>query len=219
VVENGLNRWPKRYTPFPDVLQASGYATALFGKAGVMPVPNSLRAAEAGSWVLEQMRAAPHERRAAGTSQHAFLETFLVNKTLAWIAARAQGAPPPPSSAAPWFVWLSMLSPHGPNTVPAEWRNPWQRAAAGAARASALPPGDPPRAGDWALLPTQTKKLLGLEDPRSLLANGGLSAEALEDLKRRYYAQVCPSKENCACPRLRFGVLHALPSPIYTWIL
>lgn len=196
MVENGLNRWPKRYTPFPDVLQASGYATALFGKAGVMPVPNAFRAKE--SWVLEQRRLDPHERRSAGTTQYEFLETFLVNQTLAWIEAHEEQQQDQQQqheeakvqegskTKVPWFVWLSMLSPHGPNIVPTEWRNPWAQATA------SLPPSDPPQEGDWTLLPTQTKNLLGLDKqpPKDRAGSVGISPDALIDLKRRYYAQV-----------------------------
>ena len=43
VLENGLSRWPRRLVPFTDMLEASGYETALFGKAGFMPLPPSLR--------------------------------------------------------------------------------------------------------------------------------------------------------------------------------
>ena len=175
------------------MLQASGYATALFGKAGVMPVPTAFRAKE--SWVLEQRRLDPHERRVEGTSQYEFLETFLVNQTLAWIEAHEQQQQQHQnngvSAKVPWFVWISMLSPHGPNVVPTEWHDPWARPVASQRSPPALPPSDPPQRGDWALLPTQTKTLLGLDHPPENSANPGrISPNALIDLKRRYYAQV-----------------------------
>lgn len=217
VVENGLNRWPRRLSPFPDILQvsravvcrfgcnfrkydlivqknenvnrsvqASGYDTALFGKAGVMPLPTAFspppgapgvrHRANSGdsdeSWVLETMRTDPHERRTEGTRSHEFLEAFLVNRTIAWIRAREVDRAASSDEAGrrrPWFAHLSMLSPHGPNVIPVGFWNPWAGGSGG--EAEHLPAVDV-KSGDFDLLPTQTRLLLGIRG-RDRLGDGG----------------------------------------------
>jgi len=191
--------------------QATGYETALFGKAGCMPLPLSLNpkllpgggAAESGPWVLETMRSHPNERRQPGTSEGEFLETFIVNRTLAWLRSR-------PASEAragvspPWFVHVSFLSPHGPNTVPVGFDSQWSPARRPAPLP--LPRQDAVFPGDRILLPAQTVALLGIDEPPASSAARGdgskenpgghrffgedtASSGELDEHRRRYYGQ------------------------------
>lgn len=182
VVENGLNRWSPLLTPFTDVLAREGnYATALFGKSGFMPIPDSLARDEVSregddmsSWVFEMRRAARDERRTEGTSQWEYLETFLANKTMSWIARQySQGR-----RNRPWFAWLSMLSPHGPNVVPNDYQFPY-------ALSDLRPlPSLDRQPNDIDSLSEQTKRLLDLSNSARTPSRDTIDAH-----RRRYYRQ------------------------------
>jgi len=156
VAENGLGSFDAAVlTPFVDVLAARGYATGLIGKAGFSPLPPSLHhvnlVGEGG------------ESRDKGTHLDDFLETYLVNCSLQWVLERDRLAP-----TQPWFLHLSLASPHPPNTLPEGWDPPYARAADEPGAGSGASGGAWPEvdffAGDLEALPLQTKLLQAMRD-------------------------------------------------------
>jgi len=132
------------------------------------------------------------EQRAAGTSQYDYLETYLVNCSLAFVLEQDRleheywkkktGRPPGTSKAPspgaaqaqvepkPWFLHLSLASPHPPNTVPTEWPLRYAPETSGSISSSsfsndnALPLVDF-EDGDFEALPLQTQQLQGMVPP------------------------------------------------------
>jgi hypothetical protein len=92
------------------VKEGLGYATALIGKAGFTPMPKGF------SHVNVQHGEGANEARASGTAVHDYLETYLVNCSMVWILETMRLEP-----RKPWFLHLSLSSPHPPNTVPQGW--------------------------------------------------------------------------------------------------
>jgi len=148
VYENGVTHYRSGCTPFFDQLKKSGYQTALIGKTHYKPVPSSIDHLDEHN--------GNSDKRGPTTCTEDFLETYLVNQTMEWIdsvtTVVANGAVN--STSKPWFVHLSMLSPHPPNWVPP---GPWAHVYDGVA----LPPLNF-RNGNIASLSYQTRMLLGL---------------------------------------------------------
>jgi len=171
VAENGLGGYnPKVTAPFVDVLAGAsasppsplstsergglGYTAALVGKAGFSPLPSGFTHAN----VLGE---GANEARSPTTSRHDFLEAYLVNCSMLWILERNRLEP-----ARPWFLHLSLASPHPPNTLPLGWplRYDFDGAAncslgGGHAPPSSCLPGLDFVEGDLEALPVQTKAL------------------------------------------------------------
>jgi hypothetical protein len=138
------------------------------------------------------------EQRAAGTSQYDYLETYLVNCSLAFVleqdrlehdfwmkknqesaqgksgrnsfSGTAQAKEGQGTAPKPWFLHLSLASPHPPNTVPTEWplRYPAEpthgSSSSSLSNKNALPLVDF-EAGDFEALPLQTQQLQGMVPP------------------------------------------------------
>eukprot|EP00937_MAST-01D_sp_MAST-1D-sp2_P007992 g7992.t1 len=185
VYENGVVQHDHvaSLTPYFDVLKAQNYSTALIGKTHFNPVPASIDHLDAHT--------GNSDKRGANVSADDFLETYLVNQTMAFIdSVRAANG-----TERKWFVYCSMVSPHPPNWVP---EGPWAHVYDGVA----LPPLNY-RAGDIAALPYQTRMLLGLlgrehDDPpafplgranMSLIDAPAATGVADPDGRYNYYAQ------------------------------
>jgi hypothetical protein len=119
-VENGLGTYSEeRLTPFVQHLAAHGYLTALIGKAGFNPIPSD-------SFTHINVLGEGGEDRDFGTSQYDYLETYLVNCSMQWILERDRL-----HSHIPWFLHLSLMSPHPPNTIPTQWKHRYQSGRSG----------------------------------------------------------------------------------------
>jgi len=150
VYENGVLPHRLGLTPYFRPLKKRGYHTALIGKTHFNPVPRL---------VIDHldMHSGNKDRRGPNQPYSEFLETYLVNKTMDWIdsvTATAGTAVGRVDSSKPWFVHLSMVSPHPPNWVPP---GPWAHIYDNVA----LPPLNW-QDGSISRLPYQTRMLLNL---------------------------------------------------------
>jgi len=146
VIENGVNRYMSAdsLTPYYDVLKKQKYHTALIGKTHFTPVPDTIEHLD--------IHTGNTDKRGADVSEAEFLETYLTNQTMEWIGNVSAGGPK--HDGHPWMVYLSMVSPHPPNWVPAgRWRHAYDGVK--------LPPLNY-RKGNIESLPHQTRMLLGL---------------------------------------------------------
>jgi len=147
IVENDMTgTYREGPTPYFDQLKKAGYHTSLIGKTHFHPVPKSIDHLD--------VHTGNSDKRGANISEYDFLETYLVNQTMQWIEDVTPGGGGQHDTGAPWFAYLSMVSPHPPNWVPP---GPWRHVYDGVK----LPPLNY-REGNIAAIPYQTRMLLGL---------------------------------------------------------
>jgi len=144
IVENGVSPHRSGLTPYYDVLKRHKYNTALIGKTHFTPVPKTIDHLD--------VHTGNSDKRGADISEEDYLETYLTNQTMEWISNVSKGGSQ--HNGEPWMVYLSMVSPHPPNWVPAgRWRHAYDGVE--------LPPLNY-RQGNIGELPYQTRMLLGL---------------------------------------------------------
>ena len=142
IYENDGHGYRDGTTTYFDVLKAAGYRTAMIGKTHFSPVPTAS---------IDHLDAhtGNDDMRGVDVSADDFLETYLVNQTMAWVDDHVAN-----HSAKPWFAYLSMVSPHPPDWVPdGPWKHLYDNVT--------LPALDY-EAGDIGAIPYQTRMLLGL---------------------------------------------------------
>lgn len=144
------------------------------------------------------------EDREFGTNQYDYLETYLVNCSMQWILEQdrlGQG------DTVPWFLHLSLMSPHPPNTIPTEWEHRYygnsgdsqdsqdvteEDRGRGEEGVRLTPPLPDFMVGDFSALPLQTKFLQGMLDippNRDALRALGLSNLNNDSLSLKVAAQ------------------------------
>ena len=153
VVENTVSPHKDGLTVFPDVLQGLGYTNFLIGKSHFSPIPSS--------YVFKDVHTGNTDMRCDTTSydngscpfynEADFLETYLVNTMIGNVTDFLESSP-----EGPFFVHLSFVSPHPPDTPPTEPTN-----FAEMYTSSDLPEVNY-QPGDIQLMPYQTQMLLGL---------------------------------------------------------
>ena len=78
VYENGVTDYRANgITPYFDVLKSNGYRTAMIGKTHFSPVPTTIDHLDAHT--------GNSDMRGYGLPADQFLETYLVNQTMAWV--------------------------------------------------------------------------------------------------------------------------------------
>jgi arylsulfatase A-like enzyme len=170
VYENDVHgQYRTGLTPFFDLLKSAGYSTALFGKTHFDPVPSTIDHLDAHS--------GNSDMRGYFISADNWLETYLVNQTMAWLDNKTH-------SEQPWFAYLSMVSPHPPDWVPdGPWKHVYDNVT--------LPALDY-QPGDIGELPTQTRMLLGLlgkeEGYAPAFPDGVANMSYVLRQQRNYYA-------------------------------